>query len=131
MLRDPNGRSAQLRTARWWAKLHLLLANCTTIHYCEHMTISREISRQLIELFRQYPIVTVTGPRQSGKTVLCRSTFPGLGYADLGMPHERDFAAAADPRGFLARLGEGAIIDEVQRVPDLLSHLQGHRRRAG
>ena len=85
--------------------------------------ISREISRQLIELFRQYPIVTVTGPRQSGKTVLCRSTFPGLGYADLGMPHERDFAAA-DPRGFLARLGEGAIIDEVQRVPDLLSHLQ-------
>jgi predicted AAA+ superfamily ATPase len=85
--------------------------------------ISRDISRQLIELFRQYPIVTVTGPRQSGKTVLCRSTFPGLGYADLGMPHERDFAAA-DPRGFLARLGEGAIIDEVQRVPDLLSHLQ-------
>ena len=85
--------------------------------------ISRDISRQLIELFRQYPIVTVTGPRQSGKTVLCRSTFPGLGYADLGMPHERDFAAA-DPRGFLARLGEGAIIDEVQRVPDLLSHLR-------
>ena len=85
--------------------------------------IEREITGRLTSLFRQYPFVTVTGPRQSGKTTLCRSTFPNLRYANLEAPDQRDFAAS-DPRGFLAQLGEGAIIDEVQHVPSLLSYLQ-------
>ena len=85
--------------------------------------IEREISGQLKTLFGQYPFVTVTGPRQSGKTTLCRTVFPDLKYANLEAPDQRGFAES-DPRGFLAQLGEGAIIDEVQHVPALLSYLQ-------
>lgn len=85
--------------------------------------IEREISSCLLELFGKYPFVTVTGPRQSGKTTLCRETFPHLAYANLEAPDQRAFAAS-DPHGFLARLKDGAIIDEIQRVPDLLSYLQ-------
>ena len=85
--------------------------------------IEREITPRLKALFEQYPFVTVTGPRQSGKTTLCRAAFPGLAYANLEAPDQREFAES-DPRGFLAQLGEGAIIDEVQHVPDLLSYLQ-------
>ena len=85
--------------------------------------IEREITGRLTTLFRQYPFVTVTGPRQSGKTTLCRTTFPNLKYVNLEAPDQRDFAES-DPRGFLSRLGEGAIIDEVQHVPALLSYLQ-------
>ena len=85
--------------------------------------IEREITPRLAALFRQYPFVTVTGPRQSGKTTLCRHAFPDLSYANLEAPDQREFAES-DPRGFLAQLGEGAIIDEVQHVPALLSYLQ-------
>lgn len=85
--------------------------------------IERELRPRLVRLFEQYPFVTVTGPRQSGKTTLCRVAFPHLEYVNLEAPDQRDFAAA-DPRGFLSRLGEGAILDEFQRVPDLLSYLQ-------
>ena len=85
--------------------------------------IEREITGRLKALFEQYPFVTVTGPRQSGKTTLCRAAFPGLQYVNLEAPDQRDFAES-DPRGFLAQLGEGAIIDEVQHVPALLSYLQ-------
>lgn len=85
--------------------------------------IEREITPRLIELFEQYPFVTVTGPRQSGKTTLCRAAFPHLEYVNLEAPDQREFAET-DPRGFLSRLGDGAVLDEVQRVPDLLSYLQ-------
>ena len=85
--------------------------------------IEREITPRLTALFEQYPFVTVTGPRQSGKTTLCRSAFPGLDYANLEAPDQREFAES-DPRGFLAQFDEGAIIDEVQHVPTLLSYLQ-------
>ena len=85
--------------------------------------IHREITQHLKSSFQQYPIVTVTGPRQSGKTTLCRETFPGLHYVNLESPDDREFAES-DPRGFLAQLGDGGIIDEVQRVPDLLSYIQ-------
>ena len=85
--------------------------------------IEREIMPRLTALFRQYPFVTVTGPRQSGKTTLCRAAFPDLAYANLEAPDQRDFAES-DPRSFLAQFGEGAIIDEVQQVPALLSYLQ-------
>ncbi len=85
--------------------------------------IEREIAPRLKALFEQYPFVTVTGPRQSGKTTLCRAAFPDLRYANLEAPDQRAFAEA-DPRGFLSQLAEGAIIDEIQRVPELLSYLQ-------
>ena len=95
--------------------------------------IERDIVPCLTRLFGQYPFVTVTGPRQSGKTTVCRETFPDLAYVNLEAPDQREFAEA-DPRGFLARLGEGAILDEIQRVPDLLSYLQvlaDEKRRNG
>ena len=85
--------------------------------------IDREITSSLVALFRQYPFVTVTGPRQSGKTTLCRTAFPDLPYVNLEAPDQREFAES-DPRGFLSRLDEGAIIDEIQHVPALLSYLQ-------
>ena len=85
--------------------------------------IEREITPRLTALFRQYPFVTVTGPRQSGKTTLCRAAFPDLDYANLEAPDQRDFAES-DPRGFLAQFNDGAIIDEVQHVPALMSYLQ-------
>ncbi len=85
--------------------------------------ISREIAPHLVRLFGQYPFVTVTGPRQSGKTTLCRSVFTDLEYVNLEALHVREFATA-DPRGFLAQFRDGAILDEVHRVPDLLSYLQ-------
>ena len=85
--------------------------------------IERTIKPRLVQLFQQYPFVTVTGPRQSGKTTLCRRAFPDLKYVNLEAPDQRAFAQE-DPRGFLAEIEGGAIIDEVQRVPDLLSYLQ-------
>ncbi len=92
--------------------------------------IEREIAPCLVTLFEQYPFVTVTGPRQSGKTTLCRAAFPHLDYVNLEAPDQREFAES-DPRGFLARFREGAILDEIQRVPDLLSYLQVQADEAG
>jgi len=80
-----------------------------------------------------YPIVAVTGPRQSGKTTLTRATFRQRPYVNLEEPDTREFALA-DPRGFLARYPEGAILDEVQRAPALFSYLQARadeEQRAG
>ncbi len=85
--------------------------------------IEREITPCLVKLFELYPFVTVTGPRQSGKTTLCRAAFPHLKYANLEAPNQREFAES-DPQGFLSQLAGGAILDEVQRVPELLSYLQ-------
>ena len=85
--------------------------------------IQREIMRSLTQLFAQYPVVTLTGPRQSGKTTLSRAALPNLAYLNLEAPDQRAFAES-DPRGFLVQAGDGAIIDEVQNVPDLLSYIQ-------
>ncbi len=85
--------------------------------------VERDITPVLRERFQQYPFVTVTGPRQSGKTTLCRAAFPELAYANLEDPGQRQ-AAEEDPRGFIASLGDSGIIDEVQHVPALLSYLQ-------
>jgi predicted AAA+ superfamily ATPase len=87
--------------------------------------IERTITQQLHVLFDQYPVVTITGPRQSGKTTLCRATFPNLAYVNLESPDNREFAME-DPRGFLRRFADGAIFDEIQRAPDLVSYLQVH-----
>jgi len=88
------------------------------------MVIARDIAPRLLEAARQLPAITLTGPRQSGKTTLCRALFPRSAYVSLEDPDVRAFANE-DPRGFLAGYPEGAIIDEVQRLPDLPSYLQG------
>jgi len=77
----------------------------------------------LLDRSQRQPVVTVTGPRQSGKTTLCRETFPGKPYVNLERPDTREFARS-DPLGFLRQYPEGAIIDEIQRVPELLSWIQ-------
>jgi len=86
--------------------------------------IRRTLAAKLTALARAFPIVTVTGPRQSGKTTLCRACFPDKAYVSLEAPDLRDYAHR-DPRGLLAQHADGAIFDEVQRVPELLSYLQG------
>jgi len=84
----------------------------------------REIEKVLLKLSSQYPVVTVTGPRQSGKTTLCRKVFPSKAYVNLEFPDIRQFAID-DPRGFLNQYKDGAIFDEIQRVPELTSYIQG------
>ena len=76
-----------------------------------------------MRLFKQYPIVTITGPRQSGKTTLCKKIFRKLDYVSLEDITNRGFAEN-DPVQFLNKFEKGAIIDEFQRVPSLLSYLQ-------
>ncbi len=83
----------------------------------------RAITTELQRLKNDYPIVTVIGPRQSGKTTLVRSTFPEKPYANLEDPDTRNLADL-DPRGFLENYPNGAILDEIQRMPKLLSYLQ-------
>lgn len=93
----------------------------------------RELQKVLERFSKSFPIVAITGPRQSGKTTLARSFFSGLDYVSLEDPSELAFARE-DPRGFLARFSKGAIFDEAQRWPDLFSYLQGmvdEDRRAG
>lgn len=85
--------------------------------------IARTLAPVLQARARQYPIVTLTGPRQSGKTTLARAAFPHLGYANLEDPGVREYAAR-DPREFLRHHPEGLVIDEAQRVPDLFSYIQ-------
>ncbi len=83
----------------------------------------RQIERELKNLVKDYPVVTVIGPRQSGKTTLVQHAFPTKAYVNLENPDTR-LLAGSDPRGFLGKFKEGVIIDEVQRVPDLLSYIQ-------
>ena len=85
--------------------------------------ISRDIEVALRRLASKFPVVTLTGPRQSGKTTLAKSCFPRLAYVSLEDPDTRRFALE-DPRGFLGALAKGAILDEIQRAPELLSYLQ-------
>lgn len=85
--------------------------------------VIRTLEPVLRDQATRYPVITVTGPRQSGKTTLCKATFPDKPYLSLEPPDEREFART-DPRGFLARVPDGAVIDEVQHVPELLSYVQ-------
>lgn len=83
----------------------------------------REIASRLEELSKQYPVVTVTGPRQSGKTTIVRAVFGKKSYANLEDLQTRDLAIA-DPKSFLRQYPEGAVLDEIQRAPHLLSYIQ-------
>lgn len=92
--------------------------------------INRSISQHLIYLLSMYPTVTITGPRQSGKTTLARMLLPEWNYVSLEDPEMREFCTI-DCKGFLKTYPEHTIIDEAQRVPALFSYLQTHIDLAG
>lgn len=85
--------------------------------------ITRAAESTIRSLLKGFPVVTITGPRQSGKTTLARAIFSGKPYASLEEPDVR-LTARDDPRAFLERFPDGAVLDEVQRCPDILSYLQ-------
>lgn len=85
--------------------------------------ITRNIEPVFLALAQQYPVVTLVGPRQSGKTTLARMAFPDKPYVSLEDPDLRRFAIE-DPRGFLSGYPQGAILDEIQRANELPSYLQ-------
>lgn len=87
--------------------------------------IPRNAEVSIKTLLQGFPIVTVTGPRQSGKTTLAKKVFSGRPYLSLEDPDVRR-RALDDPRGFLGNLPDGGVLDEVQRAPELLSYLQSH-----
>ncbi len=86
--------------------------------------IPRLATSTLTRLAKGFPVIALTGPRQSGKTTLAKLVFPNKTYVSLENPEELEFAQK-DPKRFLARFKEGAILDEVQRCPSLLSWIQG------
>jgi len=85
--------------------------------------IRRTLEKRLKEAVKQYPVVTVTGPRQSGKTTLVRALFKDYRYVSLELPDQREFSIE-DPRGFLDQFDGPVILDEVQRTPELFSYIQ-------
>jgi len=85
--------------------------------------VKRILEPELQELARKMPILTITGPRQSGKTTLVKMAFPHYNYVNLEDPEKREFALQ-DPKGFLSSYGLRLIIDEIQHVPELFSYLQ-------
>ncbi|MGB5155896.1 ATP-binding protein [Desulfobacterium sp. N47] len=85
--------------------------------------IKRSAESTIYSLLKGFPVITITGPRQSGKTTLAKAVFSDRPYASLEDPDIR-FVAQGDPRSFLDRFPDGAVIDEVQRCPDIISYLQ-------
>src|SRR5210317_1556621 len=83
----------------------------------------RTILKEIKTLAAAFRIISVLGPRQSGKTTLCRMAFPSYQYVSLEDPDTRAYASE-DPRGFLSEYRENVILDEIQRVPQLLSYIQ-------
>lgn len=88
------------------------------------MLIPRDAAKTALALAESFYVVSVTGPRQSGKTTLVRQVFDHKPYVSLEDPSQREFAVQ-DPAGFLRQFPGGAVLDEAQRVPDLFSYLQG------
>ena len=86
--------------------------------------IARKISTQIRSQVGKYPVITITGPRQSGKTTLIKTLFPSLPYFSLEDPDVRALVEQ-DPRGFLNQYGHRLVLDEVQQLPILLSYIQG------
>src|SRR3970040_507979 len=84
----------------------------------------RFLAAELSRAASRMPVVTLIGPRQSGKTTLVRSVFPKHDYVSLESPDERS-RAVGDPIGFLSKFRGSVILDEVQKAPDLLSYIQG------
>jgi uncharacterized protein len=101
---------------------HYLCKYGIELHICKEM-IKRQVTSKVLQLAQQFRAVLIMGPRQSGKTTLAKMTFPDKPYTSLETPTVRQFAME-DPIQFLAQFPNGAILDEIQRVPTLLSWLQ-------
>lgn len=86
-------------------------------------TIERLLAPHLLKLARLFRVVTILGPRQSGKTTLARDLFRDYNYVNLELPSVRQLAIN-DPLSFFANHKTPLIIDEIQHVPDLLSYIQ-------
>ncbi|MBN2092358.1 ATP-binding protein [candidate division KSB1 bacterium] len=86
--------------------------------------IARELSKNILSLNDKLPVSVITGPRQSGKTTLVKALFPDYHYVNLEFPDTRA-QVIDDPRLFLTAYKKGVVIDEVQRVPELFSYIQG------
>ncbi|MDE6394417.1 MAG: AAA family ATPase, partial [Duncaniella sp.] len=86
--------------------------------------IHRTMSEAINDASQYFPVITLTGPRQSGKSTLLRHLFPSSPYVSLENPDIRSLAHL-DPKGFLGGFTDGVIIDEVQHMPELLSYIQG------
>ena len=85
--------------------------------------ITRAITEELLTLTNEYPVVTILGPRQAGKTTLAQAGLPDYAYSNLESPEVRELAQE-DPKAYLAQFPSNTIIDEIQRVPELLSYIQ-------
>lgn len=96
------------------SNLHKLPGDCM---------IPRDAQAHLRTLLRGFPVVTLTGPRETGKTTLAKAVLPDRPYFSLVDPDVRALALD-DPRAFLGRLPDGGVLDEMQRAPELLSYLQ-------
>ena len=86
--------------------------------------ISRHASPRILRLLDGFPVLTITGPRQSGKTTLVRQLLPHKPYVSLEAPAQREFART-QPAEFLRQFPDGAVIDEAQNAPELFSEMQG------
>ena len=86
--------------------------------------IYRDLKDAILENFKYFPVITLTGPRQSGKTTLIREVFKDLSYYSMENIDNQDFASN-DPIGFLNQDHQGMILDEVQNTPHLMSYIQG------
>ena len=86
--------------------------------------IKRHVEQKLLKFLKQYPVLMLTGPRQSGKTTLCKMALPDKPYVSLESPDNREYALS-DPKGFLSEYPKGVIIDEAQHAPELFSYIQG------
>lgn len=85
--------------------------------------IRRELEKEAKRLSKQFPVVAILGPRQSGKTTLAQQCFPDYTHLSLENPNTREFASQ-DPQGFLRTYPDGVIFDEIQHVPQLFSYIQ-------
>jgi len=85
--------------------------------------ITRTIANELLTLITEYPVVTILGPRQAGKTTLAKGVLTNYDYSNLEIPETRELATN-DPKAYLAQFPSRVIIDEIQRVPELLSYIQ-------
>jgi predicted AAA+ superfamily ATPase len=92
--------------------------------------IEREIAKKLKSLAETFPVVTIEGPRQSGKTTLAKMVFPSYSYANLEDGTVRRLAER-DPRAFFEQFPTPTIVDEIQRVPELLSYIQADVDKRG
>lgn len=92
--------------------------------------LERDIEHKLLEMATKFPVVAITGPRQSGKTTLCKKLFDEYTYVTLENPDTREFAQN-DPKGFFEKYNSEIIIDEIQNVPNLFSYIQTHVDESG